>query len=231
MTRTSGKDRTRFFRLPGPTRTGEGASSPGKGPHLRPAGFSVVEITIVTILSAMIIVLIQSFFSHGVKTTLKGQDTLESTRAASLLFSQMRKDLMACQSVQTGAASITMGMNAVDLPGGFPVSDTITFCNRNATTTYSLVVTPKGKYVLRTFTPSVGSTETRQFGVPRMKRFETTQIWKYNRILSTISKPGQVLVNVVIDSDDPRIPTKELKLSSIFVSQQLYSTNWNYFFP
>jgi len=201
-------------------------------------GFSFVEIMIVTILSAMIIIFVQSFFSQGVKNTLKGTDTLESIRAASLLFSQIRKDLMACQSIQTGAASLTMGVNAVDLPPGFPVSDTITFCARNATTTYTLVTAPRGKYILRVFTPTVGSTETKQFGVPRIKRFEATQIWKRYRIQifplpikSPTLKQGQVLVNVIVDSDDRRIVTKELQLSSIFVSQQMYPSNWNYFFP
>ncbi|NLI77894.1 MAG: hypothetical protein GX442_15830 [Candidatus Riflebacteria bacterium] len=182
-------------------------------------------------LSLMLLVFIQSFFSSGIRSTLKGTDTLESIRAASLLFAQIRKDLMACQSIQTGAASVTMGVNALNLPAAFPVSDLLTFCARNATTTYSLLTSPRGKYILRTFTPTVGPTETKTFGIPRVKAFEVVQVKKNHRILSTILSPSQLLVNVVIDSDDPRMPTKEIRLSSVFISQQMYNTNWNYFFP
>lgn len=200
-------------------------------PAFRRRGFTFVEVTIVAALSLLLLVFIQSFFSSGIRSTLKGTDTLESIRAASLLFAQIRKDLMACQSIQTGAASVTMGVNALNLPTAFPVSDLLTFCARNATTTFSLVTSPRGKYILRTFTPTVGPAETKTFGIPRVKAFEVVQVKKHHRILSTILSPSQLLVNVVIDSDDPRMPTKEIRLSSVFISQQMYNTNWNYFFP
>ncbi len=217
---------------------GEGRLSPAGARNGAPTrsrlsrrGFTLVELSIVAGLGVLLLLFVHQFFSSGVKNTLKGQDTLESIRAASLLFAHIRKDLLACQSVHTGAASVTMGVAALDLPTSVPPSDTLTFCARNATTTYSLVSTPQGKYVLRTFTPTVGSTETKTFGVPRMERFEVLQVWKNHRILSTRIKPGQVLVHVVIDSNDPRIPTKEIRLSSVFISQQLTTSDWNYFFP
>lgn len=193
-------------------------------------GFTLVEMSIVAGLSILLLLFVHQFFSSGVKTTLKGQDTLESIRAASLLFAQIRKDLLACQSVQTGTASVTMGVSALDLPASVPFSNTLTFCTRNATTTYSLVATPRGKYILRTFIPTGGTVETKTFGVPRMERFEVLQVWKHHQILTNCIKPAQILVQIVIDSNDPRTPTKEIRLSSVFISQQLTTSDWNYIF-
>ncbi len=194
-------------------------------------GFTMAEALIVALIGAMMMIGVNAFFQFGVKSTIKGQDNLESTRAASLLFSQFRKDLMSCQFIEVGAASITLEPDENSLPSAPPFGDSIKFGSRNATTTWSLSAMPDGKKFVKRFTVNAsGETKSREFGVPRMKTFRILQIWKKQRILSFITKPSQVLVSIQIDSDDPRFPTKAVEMSSFFLSNQMSASDWNFIY-
>jgi type II secretory pathway pseudopilin PulG len=197
----------------------------------RNRGLTMVEITIVFLLVTMIFGFIYTLFSHGVRSTIKGTDTLESIRAASLLFSQMRKDLSACQRVDSGGAQVTLAVSDTDLPPTATFSAILAFSTRNATTTYRLETSPNGKkYISRTFEAFSMAPERRTYGVPRMKAFEVVQITKRNKIGAATWNPNQILVNVVIDSDDPRVPTKEVRLNTLFVTTHLEKSNWNFIY-
>ena len=63
-------------------------------------GFTMVEALVITVVGSILLLTIQTLFSRSVKSTLKGQDNLETIRAASQLFSELRKDLLACHSIK-----------------------------------------------------------------------------------------------------------------------------------
>jgi prepilin-type N-terminal cleavage/methylation domain-containing protein len=44
-------------------------------------GFTLVEAMIVTIIACSLMIAIHAFFSHAVRSTMKGQDNLDSIRA------------------------------------------------------------------------------------------------------------------------------------------------------
>lgn len=191
-------------------------------------GFTFVESIIVAFIACSMMIIIQAFFSHGVRSTIKGSDTIESIRAASVLFTQMRKDLMACSFIETSGAITYMDVSATQLPDTATFSEQITFSTHVATITYFLTNDETGKkYVERRKLDISGTLERKKFGVPRMKNFETLKLIKQNKIAGAHWNPSQIIINVVVDSEDPRMPTKEIKLNSVFVSYQLAASNWN----
>ena len=191
-------------------------------------GFSMVEAIIVTVLGAMMFFVVQAFFSHGVRSTVKGSDTLESIRAASSLFSSLKTDLGACFAVDTAGAYSSMGVADTDLPITATFSQELVFSMTGATATYRLEADPAGGFfVKRTEETLTSGTTTKSFGVLRMKRFEVLFLNKMNKLgFLTFSLP-QIVVQVVVDSSDPRFPAREVKLTSVFCSSQLSSSNWN----
>jgi hypothetical protein len=191
----------------------------------------MVEALTITLVGALLLWSFQSFFSGGVKSTLKGQDNLETIRSASQLFMEMRKDLLACQSVTVaGTASFTMGVGDTAVPA-FPADATfIAFESRNATVTYELTTRADGKKFILKTTDSGGVIKNQEFGVPRMVSFKAIHIAKWQQLFPAARYlEKQVLVEVELDSKDKRFPTKNLKLTTFFISSQMSSSNWNYF--
>lgn len=193
----------------------------------------MIEILVVLVISTMVLFSMQAVFRSGVRSTVKGQDTLESIRAASVLFAQLRKDLLACKNINTGAASLTLGIG-VGLPVTLPVSDTIVFSHRNATMTYRFTLVDGRGFVQREEVRPSLAPEVRSYAVPRMKKFEALQLWKKHKaVVSSLSHmvSNQVLIRIEIDSQDPRFPSKSVHLSSFFTSNQKTSSDWwNYFY-
>jgi len=206
-------------------------SDRGHGSVLR--GFTLIEILVVVVVSMMVLFAMYAFFRSGVRSTVKGQDTLDSIRAASVLFSQLRKDLLACKNIDTGTASLTIGVG-VGLPPTLPFADSITFSHRNATMTYKFLVSAGRGFVQREEYRPNAAPLVRDFAVPRMKKFEALQIWKKHKPVATsvhYMVSNQVLIRIEIDSQDPRFPTKSVHLSSFFTSNQKTSSDWwNYFY-
>lgn len=199
---------------------------------IKKVGFTLVEICIASAIGIMLLLVFHTFFSASIRSTTKGQDTLESIRAASKLFNQIRKDLVQSSGFYTSdTASITLSIDDTSIPTTLTFADSLSLSIRGATVTYSLLSTNQGKYVERKLERGSGApTETKIFGIPRIVRFEAAKITKYNKIMSRTPKVQLVIINLVVDSKDPRFPTKEVYLTSIFLSHQLQSTDWNYFF-
>lgn len=198
-------------------------------------GFTMAETLVVVLVGSLILIGFQNFFSQGVRSSLKGQDQLESIRAASQLFANLRKDLMACQSVQTDIPPVMLTSLSTALPSPLTFGDKVSFVQRNATTTYSMVTQPGGRgYISRQVFESGVLKETRSFAVPRMKRFETMQIYKDQQVAAgnPVFRQGQLLVRIAVESGDKRFPSGTVHLSSFFITSQLSATDWwNYYYP
>ena len=200
-----------------------------------PRGFTLIEAMVAVTIGAMVLSTMYMFFSSGVRSSLKGSDQLESIRAASTLFAELRKDLLACQSVDADGAAVVMPVGTNDLPDPLTFRNKVSFVQRNATTTYQLQMNPDGRgAIVRTFSESGVIRNTRHFAVPRMKNFEAVQIFKNQQISpgGEIFRQGQLLVRIAVDSGDKRFPSGVVHLSSFFITSQLSATTWwNYYFP
>ncbi|HQB83056.1 MAG TPA: hypothetical protein PLR50_06150, partial [Candidatus Rifleibacterium sp.] len=77
-------------------------------------------------------------------------------------------------------------------------------------------------------TPSNPAPQRKLFGVPRMKDFGVLYVLSPNKVNSLVKNVGQLLVKVTVDSEDARFPSKEVKLTSVFFSDRLADSDWNY---
>lgn len=195
-------------------------------------GFTLVEILMVLAIASVLLMVMQTFFYRSVKSTIKGQDNLDTIRAASQLFRELRKDLLACHSIKVpDAASCTIEVGDEVIPP-FPAdANKISFRSQGETVTYSLEEKPDGrKYIKRLVESATHPDMIKEFGVPRMLGFKALQIWKKQQIYSGAPfTEGQVLLEIEIDSEDKRFPSKNLKLTSFFISSQLSASKWNYY--
>ncbi|MGM0599529.1 MAG: PulJ/GspJ family protein [Candidatus Rifleibacteriota bacterium] len=197
--------------------------------NLKPKGFTMVETMIVTIIACSLMIAIHAFFSHAVRSTMKGQDNLDSIRAASQIFSSLRKDLLQFNTLSTDGAITTVALGNQDLPGTATCSSIIELRRPKETITYSLIDDSGKKFVERISQDlTTGDTNQKLFGVPRMKEFKIMYITTPNQINSITRNVGQIMVNLVIDSDDKRFASKEINLTSVFFSEKLTDSDWNF---
>lgn len=188
----------------------------------------MAEAIVVVLLGAMMFLVVQTFFSHGVRTTTKGTDALESIRAASNLLSSVRADLGTCSGIDTYGAVKILGLADTTLDGSETFAETITFSQDNATVTYSLAtLAGGGKEVCRKEETLTDPPTIKKFGVPRMAAFEVLSLKKRNKIGSVQFELPYILVRIRVKSNDPRFPTTEVALSSVLASSQLSASNWN----
>ncbi|HNW11377.1 MAG TPA: type II secretion system protein [Candidatus Rifleibacterium sp.] len=195
----------------------------------RQRGFTFVEAIIVTVIACSMMIVIQSLFSHTVKVTMKGQDNLDSIRAASQLFSSLRRDMLQFVSLSTGGARATIALGSSEIPDTATFSTILTLKKQTDRITYTLVENGGKNYIERVLqTPSNPAPQRKLFGVPRMKDFGVLYVLSPNKVNSLVKNVGQLLVKVTVDSEDARFPSKEVKLTSVFFSDRLADSDWNY---
>ncbi len=195
----------------------------------RQRGFTFVEAMIVTVIACSLMIVIQSLFSHTVKVTMKGQDNLDSIRAASQLFSSLRRDMLQFVSLSTNGARATIALGNSEIPDTATFSTILTLKKQTDRITYTLVENGGKNYIERVLqTPSNPAPQRKLFGVPRMKDFGVIYLLSPNKINSLVKNVGQLLVKVTVDSEDTRFPSKEVKLTSVFFSDRLADSDWNY---
>lgn len=193
------------------------------------AGFTFTEALVVSAIACSLMLVIQALFSHTVRVTMKGQDNLDSIRAASQLFSSLRHDMLHFVSLSTGGAVVTIEPGAEIVPEAATYSKILALKTRTEQITYSLVEDNGKKYVERVLqTVSQSSLQRKLFGVPRMKDFGVLYIRMPDIISSLVKNSGRLLVKVSVDSEDSRFLSCEIKLSSVFFSDRLSDSNWNY---
>ncbi len=190
--------------------------------------FTFVEAVIVTLIACVIMIAIQALFSHAIRSTVKGTDNLDSIRAASRLFSTLRADLIQLKSFSTNGAVSTIELSENEIPATATFSSILQISTSIATITYSLVGTPGRQSVERAVQKISSPVEKKKFGVPRMRSFEIMYVRIKNQIGSTPKETGQLLVNIVIQSENKNLPSKIVKLSSIFFPERLTESDWNY---
>jgi len=196
-------------------------------------GFTMVELVVVVMIFSLIMLGIQSFFSAGIRSSLKGYDQLESIRAAGEIIRQMQKDIFACQSIDTEGIGLLMnesskGEMPLETLLGKPLPKKITFSLRNATASYSFEQKGGRGFLERKFEETGKQLVTQRYAILRMKNFEVLQIFKDQQIAAgnMVFRQGQLFVRIVVESDDPKIPQGSVQLSTFFITSQFSQTNW-----
>ncbi len=191
--------------------------------------FTFVEALIVTVIACSLMIVIQAFFSHAVRSTIKGQDNLDSIRAASRIFSSLRRDMLQFQTISTDGAVSTIDTTTNTIDSTATYSSILSINRADEVITYSFVGSSGRNSVERvTQNLTTGATQRKLFGVPRMKEFKVIYLRVPNQINSLTQNVGQILVKLSIDSEDSRFATSEVNLSSMFFSERLAENDWNY---
>lgn len=199
-----------------------------KGRGIR--GFTLVETLVVVAVATTLFLVAQALLSRSVRSTMKGQDNLETIRAASILFSEIKRDLLACSGIKVApGASCYLAVGNLTLPP-IPVgAEELSLVSRAATITYTLEAAPGGKKLVRRSEEVAGVTKHRDFGVPRMISFLAQEITKEQQVFAGGASPvKQVRIEIELDSQDKRFPSRSVRLSSFFISSQMSASNWNY---
>lgn len=192
------------------------------------SGFTFVEAMIVTVIAVVVMMAIQSLFSHAVRSSLKGQDSLDTMRAASRIFSELRKDLLEFKSISTAVDSVLISSDEDKIFPEAEYSTILQIERKEETIVYSLCEVGGKKYVERASQKIGAPVRKVSFGVPRMKAFEVIYVKVENLSAAGGELTGQLNVNLVIQSDDPRFPSRKLSVSSAYFPEKLQETDWNY---
>lgn len=189
-------------------------------------GFTLVEAVVTAVIASLIMLVVQSLFSHSVRSALKGEDSLDSIRAASRLFAKLQEDLMQLTEVDTFSAECTIPTNGVEIPSGTLYANGLKVTTRSAIITYSVVTTTKGKYVERQEKQGA-NVKKMKFGVPRIQEFEVLLVKIKNEVQNIPTINGQILVNLIIGSKNKNFPSSVIALSALFFPDRLTVTDWN----
>lgn len=193
------------------------------------AAFTLIEAVIAALISCSVMLGMHLIFSQTVRVVIKGQDNLDSFRAASQIFSSLRNDLRDFVSIAPGGAKISLGFNESEIPDNSEYSKVLKIRKQTGQVTYRLIESDGKQYVERNFDGS--SEEPRQrrlFGVPRMKDFGVLYVKSQNRFDALPKNVGQLVIKVTIDSEDKRFASKEINLNSVFFSDRLTDDDWNH---
>lgn len=185
-----------------------------------------------TLISAFLMVVIQNFYSQMVRTSLKGDDSLDSFRAAHRLFNSIKKDLESFDKVDTDGAICNVDVMQNSLPATATFSSKLTIAAGRKRIEYSRIGNDEKFSIERTETDLLdNSVKRREFGVAKIRSFEVLTIIKKQKKGNSESSFAQLMSNLVVKSDDQLFPAEEIRLTNTFFPEQLVSSSWNYINP
>ncbi|MFZ5952791.1 MAG: hypothetical protein ACOYXC_18960 [Candidatus Rifleibacteriota bacterium] len=188
--------------------------------------FTLLEAVIISALTIMVFFFIQSFFSHTVKTSIKGQDNLDSIAAACKILSEMHKDLQEFEQIHMDVdqAEISTEDESIDPDTTYA---TILFIEkRDHGITYGLNEQGGTAMIEKS---SITRKEIRQksIGGARIKSFDLLNVINENSSFAGMDTYGQVAINLLVQSDNPNFPSKKIEISTAFFPEMLQESDWN----
>jgi len=192
-------------------------------------GFTFPEIVIVVSLVSMIMLTIFAFFSSGVRSTVKGKDRLDSIRAMTLLLADMKKDIANAEKIEAENLPLQIGETEDLFPDDVVYDRKVTFTGKDGIFSYSQGAAAKGEssFVLRSGKNARGEDVYEKFGVPRINSFEVLHVIKKGKFGSLPQDFNQVLIKMVLDSNDPRLPEDKLYFTHVLVPNRLPGSDWS----
>ncbi len=210
----------------GVTGSGQAQRFPGRRPP--PAGFTFPEIVIVVCLVSMVLLTLFAFFSHGVRTTVKGKDRLDSIRAVTILLARMKEDLANCTAIQGTGPPLILYEEEDQLPDEAVFSPQLTFQTGKRRVTYRQEQAPGGgsSWVERIVESPESGRQSERFGIPRIRTFELCHAVRAFRAGTVPLAADLVFLNLVLDTNDPRFPGSRLNFRHVLVPNRLPGTDW-----
>jgi competence protein ComGC len=191
-------------------------------------GFTFTEAVLVTLIASLLMLVFQSFFVNFIRNSMKGDDAVDSFRAASRLFSQIQRDLEEFNDLTTHGAVSIVGSGEFNIPPTATFSSRLTLNVGARAIEYSVIEETNGKTVQRLVTNNGTQESRRLFGMARIQNFEVAYFIKREIIGGVEKSFGQLLTNVVVKSENKNFPTSEVKLTSNFFPERMGATEWNY---
>ena len=111
----------------------------------RVSAFTLIEVVIAVALSALVIGAVQILFAKYVGVSMKGEDTITSTRNAMLLLEDIRKEMMMASGGASPAIVISRAGDALDLS---KPSNELKINTTQGTVVYSILRDSQGKKYL-----------------------------------------------------------------------------------
>lgn len=194
-------------------------------------GVTTIELLVVLSAGCLLFLFMYNLFSHSVRSSMRGQDGFDSYRAANRLFDAFREDIMISIDYSFAATDYIIDWPLDDdiippAPAGF--ANGIVISHPTATVTYSF--DEINSLVRRTYQEVSQPIITSEFGVPRMQNFELLRLNVTNRLSGLPADTEQILVNIVVQSEDLRFPSARIEFSSLFFPERRDNVfvDWNY---
>ena len=209
----------------------------GSGNKASRAAFTLTEVVLAVLISTMVMLAAYALFSQTMKTSIKGTDTTETIRSASSLIADIRRDLLECRTILENPPLPTIRVTnqentlpAVEMNTGSPE---ITFSSLAGQVTYSFSPVPGGKpsTVKRTSALSSGGTAVREYAAGRMVSFRVFRVLIDQKVTDDPQDPdlyqnGFLLLDLRLDSQDPRFPSTNLAMTTFIGADQMASSTW-----
>lgn len=188
--------------------------------------FTLVEAIVISALTVVIMLAIQNFFSHTVKSSLKGQDNIDSISAVCKILSELRKDLLEFEGIQTDSDTVKISTDKDSIEPDATFATIICVMKRDHGITYGLTEYGDSSIIERS---SVSGREIIQksFGGTRLRSFDLLCVINENNRFKGIDTYGQIAVNLVVQSDNKNFPGLKISVETAFFPEQLQESDWN----
>ncbi len=197
--------------------------------HAPPRGFTLPEVVFVVLLASLVASIISNVFFQGFRQTAKGTDRLDSIRAFSLLAEAIRKDV--ANSLKITPPPTELYPEELLIPGDVEMASSLGVdLSEGGKVEYSMVpgTASKASSIQRVQRNPLGETVSQKlFAAGRTRSFKVLHLVKRVNVGGLAQELDHVLVQIDLDSQDPRFPANTLTFFHVFVSDRLPGSSWN----
>jgi type II secretory pathway pseudopilin PulG len=206
---------------------------------LKTSGVTLIELIAVAAIISVVIVSVQAFFMTGLRSSVKGQDSLDSSRTLGKILNQIRTDIASARYIETSLPPLEIDAgSAFSDWNNLPFSPDITMVSTEGKVKYRFEnsqsgnATSNGKIIREITDHDDIVLESQQIGNGRIQSMNAARIDLEQRAESACANKFRqvfLVVQIGISSDDQRFPAKVIDQTSIF-STFAGRSIWNRYF-
>ena len=190
--------------------------------------FTLIEVVIAVALSALVIGAVQVLFAKYVGISIKGEDTITSTRSAMLLLEDIRKEMMMASGVASPTVVISRIGDALDLSK--PSTD-LRINTSQGTVNYSILKDAQGrKYLEKSLVAAGRPLFKKVMEVNRLQEFSV--YWFEQKNVSGTAKFNvkSLFVSIELQGNLPGQNATKIELNSVITPplNVIENSNWPY---
>lgn len=178
----------------------------------RRAAWTLVEAALGIVLFTLLMAAAYQVFSHYVRASLKGQDTMTSVREALQVLEDIRREAMAASNVASPTPRLSEGATPVDLsdPG-----HALCLLTPEGTLLYRLATDAQGLSFLHRSLTQGGQVQNKALAIGRVRDFLVYWIVQRQVIAGGLFVTRCLSVTLVLQGDVVGLPATELKVSTL----------------